>query len=413
MERELYTRNFMTGWILMAGFLISWLPNQNIYTWEQIKFFLEYSHLGTIAAVIAAFLGTPIIGYMVSSIVIFYLYMRKGDAYMNLSRHIAYEKACERFPVLKDCHDKNDAKKETSISVPDDSGNQGSPSWFVPAIIICVVSLMRYIGPKTSNDQQIKTDIDEESATPILMPDKSKGSKSNRSRFLSIAVLLVSTIGCIHHRISGDRHAKIGAKSETPISMLNESESHISDVFSYLTIISGSDSFIEWSRRRHTACSVGINWSVAIGIGMVSGSALACHGSLLFLYYILIFTSILFFSGYLERRIRGNKSGTEANPRYYSSMYSLCLVLLFGALYSLCWGVVWNTGTSYNFWVLYKTDAFVSWVLIIAISSINLYIGYQSERESEAVDRLWAQDYLSQKLNERADIQNSNDTGKK
>ncbi|MBI2843646.1 MAG: hypothetical protein HYX78_09630 [Armatimonadetes bacterium] len=103
MERELFTRNFMTGWLLVAGFLASWLPRQDVFSWTDAQDFIQGKgfDLGAIATLAVAILGTPILGYAVSALVIAYLYVRKGDPYLNVSRNKARDVVGKMLPELR------------------------------------------------------------------------------------------------------------------------------------------------------------------------------------------------------------------------------------------------------------------------------------------------------------------------
>ncbi len=95
----------MTGWVFIAAFLASWRP---VGGWLQLvkaasdlfsKYSLDYGALG---ALVVAILGSPIVGYVISTFVIVYMYARFGDPYNFHSRTMvrllvekSYRRLCE------------------------------------------------------------------------------------------------------------------------------------------------------------------------------------------------------------------------------------------------------------------------------------------------------------------------------
>jgi hypothetical protein len=104
MERELLTRTFMTGWVFAAAFLGSWLPMQDPASLENIKGFLSLSggDHGVLLGMMVALLSTPVIGYVISSFVLIYMYLRFKDPYNFYSRGMAEQLVERRYPLLCD-----------------------------------------------------------------------------------------------------------------------------------------------------------------------------------------------------------------------------------------------------------------------------------------------------------------------
>lgn len=99
MERELLTRNFMTGWVFIAAFLSAWLPTQGLTIKQASDCFAKSSAL---VPLIVAVLGSPIIGYVISSFVLVYMYVRFGHPYNFYSRVMAESLVKDKYPQLCD-----------------------------------------------------------------------------------------------------------------------------------------------------------------------------------------------------------------------------------------------------------------------------------------------------------------------
>jgi hypothetical protein len=107
METQLYTRNSLTGAILMLAFVLLWLPSHCSYNLTMNINCKNKNNSTAVVALITAVLSTPFIGFIIGTLVQGLWYLVFGQPYNDEARKKFKEDVIERLSKKEGNEDKD------------------------------------------------------------------------------------------------------------------------------------------------------------------------------------------------------------------------------------------------------------------------------------------------------------------